>query len=63
MFLESCNKILLKLLHYISGFYLKGDASDFDYLKIMEKKLSNSVRTITELNDFLNNKVYNSTPE
>lgn len=63
MFLDSCNKVLIKLLYFISGSYWKGDASDTDFLKSAQKKLQNSLKTINELDDFVNNRVYNCTPE
>jgi hypothetical protein len=54
MFLDSCSKQLLQFLFYISGYQWKGDAQDAEYLKMMDKKLSNSIRTVKELDDFLN---------
>jgi inositol 1,4,5-triphosphate receptor type 1/inositol 1,4,5-triphosphate receptor type 3 len=63
LFLDSCYKNLLKFLFYISNFHWKNDNSDKELLKILEKKLTTCRAAILELDDFLNNKIYNSTPE
>ena len=63
MFLDSCYKSLLKFLYYLSSFHWKQDSSDKELLKILEKKIAACKLAICDLDDFLNNKIYNSTPE
>lgn len=49
MFLESCQKVLFKLLYYLTGFKFKGDASDKELLKIFDKKIAVATKATAQL--------------
>ena len=63
MFLDSSSKSLWKYLYCTTTFQWRGDSSDVEALKMMEKKLANSLITVNQMDEFVNNKVYNSVPE
>lgn len=62
-FVLSCIKTLMNYLSDISNLKWSNDASDKEILKDYLMKIQTTKQCIEDINDFCNNKLYNSTPE